>query len=189
MKRHEALQVIDAIVGSDPLVVTCGATSRELAHIGRRPSHLYLLDSMGLSACVSLGVSYATDKNCWAIEGDGSLLMGLTVVPTLASAQRRNMKLILLDNGQHASADLMPTQAAQLDLGVLIKSTGIPVWSATNNEDLRAALVRQRENAGTCATHVRIEGGNRSDTPWLHADPVNLATDFAQVVQNGDLPS
>ncbi len=57
MRRIEALRVIDAQVGDGPLVVTAGATARELASLTRRPNHLHLLDSMGLAAAVGAGVA------------------------------------------------------------------------------------------------------------------------------------
>jgi hypothetical protein len=42
MKRIEALRVIDEAYSDRPLVITGGATARELARVGVRDNHLYL---------------------------------------------------------------------------------------------------------------------------------------------------
>ena len=104
MKRLEALEVVDEAFAGCPLVSTVGATSRELASLGRRPSHLYLLDSMGLAPAVGAGLALALDRPVGVVEGDGSLLMGFSILPTLAYLRPPRFTLIVLDNHEHASA-------------------------------------------------------------------------------------
>ncbi|UOZ05612.1 hypothetical protein [Amycolatopsis sp. WQ 127309] len=45
--------VVDDVVGTDPLIVTCGTTSRETTADHGRPSHRYLLDCMDLRAALT----------------------------------------------------------------------------------------------------------------------------------------
>ncbi len=70
MDRLDALRVIDEVYAECPLVMTCGAASRELASLGRRDSHLYLLDSMGLAGAVGLGLALAGVGPLAAVEGE-----------------------------------------------------------------------------------------------------------------------
>ena len=55
MKRIDALKIIDTFFAANPLVITCGATAREMASFSRRDLHLPLLDSMGLTSAIRLG--------------------------------------------------------------------------------------------------------------------------------------
>ena len=57
ISRCHALQIIAAEFADAPVVFTCGATSREMAALGRRPNHLYVVDSMGLVSSILLGLS------------------------------------------------------------------------------------------------------------------------------------
>jgi sulfopyruvate decarboxylase subunit beta len=59
MKRIEALQVLADLTDALPVVVTCAATSRELASVKDSGNHLYLLDSMGLVGSVATGLAMA----------------------------------------------------------------------------------------------------------------------------------
>ncbi|MGW5648779.1 thiamine pyrophosphate-dependent enzyme [Saccharopolyspora sp. NPDC003752] len=180
MDRLTALAVVDDVVGADPLVVTCGATARELAHHHGRDSHLYLLDSMGLSAAVGLGIALAGAHRVWAIEGDGSLLMGLNALPTLGANAPATYTLIVLDNHQHASADKMPTQAEHVRLAHLTAAAGLKTVEATDPGGLREALLNARSADCPTAVVARIAGGNAPNTPWLLDDPATIATRFRQ---------
>ena len=115
MTRMEALKVIDGEFVSDPLVITCGATAREFASFSKRPTHLPLLDSMGLTTPIGLGIALGYSGSVGVVDGDGSLLMGFSILPTLAAYGPKNLTVIVLDNGQHASADLFDLLRVEAD--------------------------------------------------------------------------
>lgn len=183
MDRLTALAVIDDIVGDDPLVVTCGATSRELAARHGRDTHLYLLDSMGLSAAIGLGLALTSGHPVWAIEGDGSLLMGLTVLPTLGIYAPSTYTLIVLDNHEHASADHMPTQAVHVRVADLTTAAGLKTTIADGPEEFRDSLRDARSAEGPSAVVARISGGNAPGIPWLRRDPAVISAHFQHSVQ------
>jgi sulfopyruvate decarboxylase subunit beta len=178
MKRVEALAVIDRVFADRPLVVTCGATSRELAHLHRRDSHLYLLDAMGAAAAVGLGLALGGAGPLAAIEGDGSLLMGLSVIATIAHHRPHGMTLIILDNHEHASASRMPTQATTIDLAAICRGAGLPTSDVTDESGLERAL-RAVSGGRAAAVVARIEGGNAEGVPLLLEDPVAIAQRFS----------
>lgn len=179
MKRLDALRVIDDVYADSPLVVTCGASARELASLGSRDSHLPLLDSMGLAGAVGLGLALGGVRPVAAIEGDGSQLMGLTTLVSIAYHRPPGLALIILDNGEHASAARLPTQAAVLDLAALCRGIGLDTQDVSDTDALRAVLsdVRSAEPPAV-AVVVRIEGGNAPDIPLLLTDPAALAIRF-----------
>ena len=76
MTRLEALKLIAAEYADCPLVVTLGATARELAGAARADNHLYVLDSMGLPPAIGLGLALGLEEAAGidkvvVIEGDG----------------------------------------------------------------------------------------------------------------------
>jgi len=182
MKRIEALAVIDELFAEDLLVVTCGATARELASFSRRDSHLPLLDAMGLTSPVGLGVALGYPGSVGVIDGDGSLLMGFSILPTLAIYAPANLTVIVLDNEQHASADLVPSQAARIDLAAAARGLGIPVETCNDLAGLRKAVESIRAARTFGMVFAKIEPGNSADIPLFLADPAVLGATFARAV-------
>ncbi len=182
MNRLDALRVIDTVYRDDPLVVTCGATARELASITRQASRLPLLDSMGLTSAVGLGLALGTPGPMTVVDGDGSLLMGFSILPTLATYAPANLTVVLLDNGQHASADLMASQAANLNLAAAARALGIDTVECADEAGLRECLASARDRPRFTFVAVTIEPGNSPDIPLLLADPAALSTDFQRAL-------
>lgn len=182
MKRLEALKILDESFGSDPLVITCGATTREMASISRRGNHLPLLDSMGLTTAVGLGVALGHSGRVGVIDGDGSLLMGFSILPTLAVYGPKNLVVVVLDNGQHASADQMLSQASDVEISGA--STGLGLWTHRSDtaEDLRSTLDSRRDAENVSLIFVKIERGNTAGIPFYLADPAALGANFSSTL-------
>jgi sulfopyruvate decarboxylase subunit beta len=183
MKRLDALRVIDDVYAADPVVMTCGAPARELASLGRRASHLYLLDSMGLAGAVGLGLALGDVTPVAAVEGDGSQLMGLTTLASIAFHAPPGLALIILDNHEHASAARIPSQAARLDLAALCRGAGLATSDVDEPDALRSVLSEVRAEGRLAAVVARIEGGNAPDIPLLLEDPAALAVRFTQFLK------
>jgi sulfopyruvate decarboxylase subunit beta len=187
VKRLDALRVIDAVYADSPVVVTCGATARELASLGGRPSQLPLLDSMGLAGAVALGLALAGACPVAAIEGDGSQLMGLSTLASIAYHRPAGLALIILDNGEHASAARLPTQATAVDLAALCRGAGLETEDVSDSEGLRAVLSDiHSAQPPAVAVVARIEGGNAPGIPLLLADPAALADRFTTFLRERD---
>src|ERR1044071_280804 len=64
LQRPDALKIIHEAFPDQPIVVTLGGTVREMiATCGRRPNHLYILDSMGLVVPIALGLALGVDND------------------------------------------------------------------------------------------------------------------------------
>ncbi|WP_406689458.1 thiamine pyrophosphate-dependent enzyme [Saccharopolyspora sp. ID03-671] len=181
MRRLEALQHLVELTENRPVVVTCAATSRELASIADRDNHLYLLDSMGLAGSVTTGLAMAVEdspvEKVIGIEGDGSLLMNPNVLPTGGFTRPRAL-LVLLDNRAYGSTAGLPTYTGSIDLGAMAEAAGWAVGRADDPATLRAEFTRLLALPGPCFLHARIEPGNAADIPKLLADPVMLTHRF-----------
>ncbi|MDX6254416.1 MAG: sulfopyruvate decarboxylase subunit beta [Frankiales bacterium] len=178
MNRLDALRVIDRLFAEHLLIVTCGATARELAAISCRPNHLPLLDSMGLTSAVGLGVALSHPGPVGVIDGDGSILMGFSVLPTLACYAPANLTVIVLDNGQHASADGMPSQAAQVDIAGAADGLGLVTVRVDGPDELGSAVSTALTSHGFHLILAKIETGNTAGIPFRLDDPVVMADQF-----------
>ncbi|MEU7220230.1 thiamine pyrophosphate-dependent enzyme [Nocardia iowensis] len=182
MKRIDALRIIAAQTGDLPVVVTCAASSRELAAVADGPNHLYLLDAMGLAGSVATGVALGiadTDvPKVVAIEGDGSLLMNPNVLATGGFLRPSKLVLVLLDNGVYGATANLPTYGSRIDLGELATAAGWTVRRAADPEELAARLTEVLSLDGPVFLHVRIAVGNATGVPKLLENPVIIGRRF-----------
>src|SRR5215510_15053454 len=71
----------------------------DLYAAGHRPQNSYMLGSMGLACPIALGVALAPPKRkVIALEGDGSLLMQLGALTTIAMLRPKNLSIVVWDN-------------------------------------------------------------------------------------------
>jgi sulfopyruvate decarboxylase subunit beta len=190
MTRLEALKVIADAYPREPMVVTLGATARELASIARSDNHLYILDSMGLPPAIGLGLALGLDDSSFdkvvVLEGDGSLLMGLSTLATTGLLQPRKLLLIILDNGIYAATGGQTSAAPAIDFCAVARGCGIAAAEVDNPVSLRSELDRCRAAAGPLLLRVRI-GPENAKTPYLLEDPVVLGEAFRRyVAENRD---
>ena len=122
------LQHEEAVVGG------IGNTHFDLWASGQRPQNFYMLGSMGLAAPIALGVALAQpERRVFALEGDGSLLMQLGALGTIAAPKQKNLAIIVFDNGAYQITGSQPTlTACGTDLVAVAKGTGLAqsAWAA-----------------------------------------------------------
>ncbi len=178
MNRLNALRIVAAAVAEDPVITTCGLTSREYASLGDNPGTLYALNSMGLAIPIAIGVVLGSGRRTWVVEGDGGLLMGLNTLATLAMLQPQQIRVIVLDNGAHCSTGGQPTAAATVDLGAIAAGAGLHVLRARDAGELREALREAREADHAVFVHARITTESAAGIPYLQPDPAIIADRF-----------
>lgn len=186
MSRIEALRELYAYTENIPVISACGATSREWASLGRRPNHLYVVDTMGLSPSIALGVSLALEetgsKKCIALEGDGGVLMNPNVLASAAALQPSKWILIILDNECFASTGGQCSLAAKINVGSVASGHGLEVLTADNQADLRKVIETALEAAGPIVIHAKIAPGNEK-TEFINDDPAVLAFQFSEFIK------
>lgn len=182
MRRVEALRQLAELTEDLPVVVTCAATSRELASVADRDNHFYLLDSMGLAGSVATGLAMAVAgspvEKVIGVEGDGSLLMNPNVLPTGGYTAPRALLLVLLDNRSYGSTAGLPTYTDRIDLGAMAEATGWTVARASDPQSLREEFTRLLGVPGPALLHARIAPGNAADIPKMLVDPVSITHRF-----------
>ena len=121
--KHE-----EAVIGG------IGNTNFDLWAAGHRPQNFYMLGSMGLAFPIALGVALAQpDRRIFALEGDGSLLMQLGSLSTIATLAPKNLTMVVMDNGIYQITGAQPTPAAGVaDIVAIATGSGLAnsAWAA-----------------------------------------------------------
>ena len=117
MKRFDLInEIVQSPIyskGNALLISNIGYCSRELFSVSDRPNNFYMLGSMGLASSIGVGVSLMQRrKEVIVIDGDGSVLMNLGTLATIASSAPRNFHLFVADNHVHGSTGGQPSHTA-----------------------------------------------------------------------------
>jgi thiamine pyrophosphate-dependent acetolactate synthase large subunit-like protein len=75
--RAQAMAALLELLGDQPVIICNGFPSREAFKIADRPTHFYMIGSMGVAAAIGLGVALSKpDKQVVVFDGDGNGLDG-----------------------------------------------------------------------------------------------------------------
>jgi sulfopyruvate decarboxylase subunit beta len=110
MLRIDAMRAIYPLLERSVVVTIMGATAAELQAIGHRPNFFYLQHAMGLASSMGLGIALARPElQVIVLDGDGSVLMNLGGLTTLARYRPPNLLHVVFDNESLLSVGGFPT--------------------------------------------------------------------------------
>jgi sulfopyruvate decarboxylase subunit beta len=127
MKRIDCLQAIYDRLADCAVVTIMGAVAVELYSLGHRPNFFYLEHAMGLASSVGLGIALSQpERTVVVLEGDGSVLMNLGGLTTLARYAPPNLTQIVFDNESLLSVGGFPTATSTgSDLAGVARAAGV----------------------------------------------------------------
>lgn len=127
MNRYECLEQLAPLI-TDQLVVTSLSGQRvEWGHLSKHDGNL-LLGSMGNALAVGLGLALALPKRkVIVLESDGSLLLSLFNLPTVANMNPANLTVFVFDNQAYSGTKISePTATAgKTDIAGMARSAGM----------------------------------------------------------------
>jgi thiamine pyrophosphate-dependent acetolactate synthase large subunit-like protein len=180
MNRFDVTSRLIAKLKHDEAVVGgIGNTNFDLWAAGHRPQNFYMLGSMGLAFPIALGVALAQpNRRTFALEGDGSLLMQMGCLSTIAAQAPKNLTMIVMDNGIYQITGAQPTPAATVaDLVAIAIASGLSnsAWAA-DEEDFER-LVDQSLSA-TVPTLIALRIDDKPGVGQTRRDPVQIRERF-----------
>jgi thiamine pyrophosphate-dependent acetolactate synthase large subunit-like protein len=114
---------------TDQIVVTSMGAAREWPRLSNHPLDFhYVPSAMGQAPSIGLGLALARpERDVIVFSGDGSLLMNLGCLTTIAATKPSNFTLILLDNGVYEVTGGQKTagQLARVDFAGFATAAGI----------------------------------------------------------------
>ena len=143
MLRAEALEALYPDLERHIVVTIMGAVAAELFTLGHRHNFFYLEHAMGLASSMGLGIAMVMPQHkVIVIDGDGSLLMNLGTLSTMARYKPGNLLHIVFDNESLLSVGGFPTATSTgTDLAWIARASGVPnVLKADTIESLTTGV-------------------------------------------------
>ena len=128
MKRIDAIAAIHDRLADCVVVTIMGAVAAELQAVGHRPNFFYLQHAIGLASSVGRGIALTKPQQKVVVfDGDGSVLMNLGGLTTLARYRPGNLTHVVFDNESLLSVGGFPTATATgSDIAGMAAAAGVP---------------------------------------------------------------
>ena len=180
MSRAELTRRLVARLDHEEAVIGgIGFANFELWGAGQRPQNFYMLGSMGLAVPIALGVALAQpSRRVVALEGDGSILMQLGALATVAGLAPKNLIVVIQDNGAYQITGGQPTAAGSVaDLVAVARACGLAqsAWAADEG-DFEEMVVRALREDGPWLIGCRIDNAKPAAT--TERDPARIRDQF-----------
>ena len=128
MKRAECIAMLYPELDDKLVVTIMGACAQELYDLGHKENFFYLQHAMGLASSIGLGLAMHLPKErIVVLDGDGSVLMNLGTLATIARYRPRNLVHIIFDNGSLLSTGGFDshTTSGTTDLAAIARGAGL----------------------------------------------------------------
>lgn len=160
MLRVDALQAIYPDIEDKIVVTIMGAVATELYTLGHKDHFFYLEHAMGLASSLGLGIALSLPEHkVIVLDGDGSLLMNLGTLSTMARYQPGNLLHIVFDNESLLSVGGFPTATSTgTDLAGIARASGVPsVMEARSIEQFKECVSRALASETLTTIIVKVE--------------------------------
>ncbi|MFQ5856595.1 MAG: thiamine pyrophosphate-dependent enzyme [Anaerolineae bacterium] len=183
--RRSYLEVLASVI-EDEIVVSClGDSSRQWENLKPKRSNIYLRGAMSLAIPVGVGVALSMpDHQVVVLEGDGSLLMNIGCLVTVAELELPNLTILLFNNGVYESSggQRLPGQHASYE--ALARAAGIPHCATFDTAEGFSTAVRSglpREGPSFFCLKTAYRSGYKPAP--LHLTPLEVRDNFLQWVR------
>ncbi|MBE3096410.1 MAG: aldehyde dehydrogenase [Planctomycetes bacterium] len=187
MNRLEATRLVVASLHHEPVIASLGHPAYDLFACGDRAENFYTWGSMGVTSSIALGLALARpDQRVVAIDGDGSLLMNLGSLATIAACRPANLVVVVMDNacyGTTGGQETFTAGGANLEEAARALGIGAAVTVRTADE-LDGALAECRRSPGPWVIVARVTESAPMAKPPL--DCVFIKQRFMAAIGNAE---
>jgi sulfopyruvate decarboxylase subunit beta len=173
MKRDECFRILKRHV-TDEVVVSTYSSAVDWLALGERTLNYFSVGAMGLDSSHALGLALGRpDKRIICLQGDGSLLMNLGCLVTIAAVAPKNLVHIVVQNRTYEANGGHPIPNIKTDFASMARSAGYAhahEFSELANFEQQAAHVLKQEGPVFATLHVEPSGPLTYDYPKLY-DP------------------
>ncbi|BDZ69737.1 sulfopyruvate decarboxylase subunit beta [Methanobacterium petrolearium] len=194
MEKIKALEQIANQLEEELVICNIGFPSRELYSVKDSPTHFYMLGSMGMASSIGLGLAMSQEekgngkregeggRKVVVFDGDGSVLMNLGSLVTIANQKPKNFILVVLDNECYGSTGSQCTYASTTDLKKVAESVGFQNTFLFAESEDKIDFTQVLETEGPVFVHVKVKPGN-ADVPIIPLEPEEIKERFMGEVQ------
>jgi thiamine pyrophosphate-dependent acetolactate synthase large subunit-like protein len=151
-------RLVELLKHEEAVIAGIGNTNFDLWAAGHRRQNFYMLGSMGLACPIALGVALAQpERGVIALEGDGSILMGLGCLTTIGAMRPRNLTIVIMDNGLYQITGKQPTATRTADIVAIARAAGIEATWIRDMAHAEELFDRRFEDGGPVLYCARID--------------------------------
>lgn len=172
-------RLVAKLTNGEAIIAGIGFTNFDLWGAGHRPENFYMLGSMGLAIPIAHGVAIAQPRRkVFVLEGDGSLLMQMGALGTIAARRPANLVMIVWDNAGYQITGGQPSATAErVDVVGIAKASGITksYWAASPDDFERLV---DDALAGDGPAFIAAKTDKAKPASATHRDPVLIRESF-----------
>lgn len=187
MKRYDCLKALAAEVKDALVVSSAGAMTLEWNALHPGDGN-FRVRTLGLCSSIALGMALGLPhRQVVALDGDGSLLMNLCSLPTMARMGPANLLHIVFDNEVYeASGSKKTATAAGTDLVGMARAAGIKNARWANTVDEFAAAAKAALGGGElCFIGAKVST-ERTAVPPFPIDEVENKYRFIRHIEQSE---
>ena len=187
MRRYDCLRAIAPHFCDELVVTNLGAVRHEWQAL--RPHHgNYHLQNLGLTSSMALGLALALPhRKVVAFDGDGSLLLNLGSLATIANQHPRNLIHVVFDNECYESSRGAPTATAgRADLAAVAAGCGfVNVITTKTLPEFEQGFLRALRSNDLHFILAKIEAG-AADVPAAALDSQENKYLFVRYIEKSE---
>ena len=139
---------------------------------------------MGLPVPIGLGLALGLadaprPDRVVVVEGDGSLLMGFSVLTTIGLLAPKKLVVVVLDNGVYLATGGQPTAASAVDFAAAAEACGVSGRDVEGEDALRSLLIESKQTDGPLLVRMAV-GTAAPPTEFFLEDAAVLKADFTR---------
>lgn len=187
MTRLDAFRRLLTLLDTEPVIANLGKNSYDLFTAGDRPQNFYSWGAMGSVSSLGLGLAVARpDLRVLVLDGDGSLLMNLGSLATIAWVRPANLVHIVCDTGTYETTGGQPSHTAgATDLAAIGRGAGVArVESVQELDGFEAAVRRSLKEPGPWLIVAKMHG-TATTSARVPRRPIHDKYRFMQAIHSG----
>jgi thiamine pyrophosphate-dependent acetolactate synthase large subunit-like protein len=141
------------------VVSNLGVASYVLASVSdpERARNFYQWGSMGVTTAVGLGLALSTDEPVTVLDGDGSLLMSLGVLSTVARYDPDNLTIVVWANDVYGTTGGQSLQASHTDFAGIAENSGLDAITVRETDAFADAYRGATESASVTVIVCHVD--------------------------------
>ena len=167
MKRFDCLKELKSLIDEHTITITAfRGVGIEWSYLRGDKLNIYGFN-MGLCTPIAVGVAAAVpDHNVIALDADGSFLLDVGVLVTVAGLNLKNLCIIVFDNEAYGEYGRSPTHKG-LSLEKLAQSVGIEATTVTDLKGFTDAVKSSLKFGRVTFISAKVESGvAKIDSPY-----------------------
>ena len=187
MKRDLALEILARTISENDIVVAVYQTLFDWLALTSRDLDYVSTGAMGQASSHGLGLAIANpDHRVFVFDGDGSLLMNLGSLVTIADVMPQNFYHILFENGTYEVNGGHPIPGRScVDFAAIARSCGyVSSQCITSHLDLKSSLSNVFATSGPAFVSLKIEPGRTYDRNYEYIHSPGARQKFRDALNN-----